>query len=262
MNSFSLSRALAVAMTLLALPREYAGATQLFEDTIEQKFPLESSDSFSLSAVDGTVQIYGSDTTEVKVVAVRKAFSPARLNGIGIHLEKINETVKVVTTMPLPAKPWADHSGTVDYVINVPQSLRRLEVMLPNGELVIDGLRGAAVSASVGNGRATLRNCFCDQSLRVATGGFDLIWDWAEDRALQIDAGINAGNARALLPSDASFHIQASAPGGKVRSDFTEIKKRERVGVSRIDEQFGSGPASTLRLTAAHGNILISEVIW
>ncbi|PYL45222.1 MAG: hypothetical protein DME29_02415, partial [Verrucomicrobia bacterium] len=51
-------------------------AGEVLEDVVERRFPLDPSGTFSLRAIDGTVEIFGTDSQEVKIVAVKKAFSP------------------------------------------------------------------------------------------------------------------------------------------------------------------------------------------
>ena len=128
--------------------------------------------------------------------------------------------------------------------------------------MIVDGLRGEVVSASLENGRATLRNCFCDQTIRIGTGGLDLIFDWPEYHQFAVDAEIRAGNMRVLLPSETSFRVHAVADKGRVSNDFTDMQNRKHGGVSDLQESFGSPPEWSLELRAVEGNIRIAEVIW
>jgi len=240
-----------------------ASAAEVLEDIVEKTFPVNASGTFSLHAIDGTVQIYGTNSPEVKIIAIKKAFSPARLNAIEIQIEKKEHLLKINTIAPpKPRWGWSDRSGTVDYIISLPQEMQIASLDLPNGELIIDGMRGPAIAASLGSGRLITHNCFCDQKVRVDEGGLDLSFDWVEERPIAIDAVINDGNARAALPSEASFKLDAVAEQGRVASDFTDVEKRKRGGVSEIKEDIGVAPQSTLTLRAGDGNIQISELIW
>jgi len=236
---------------------------EVLEDIVEKTVPLAPAGTFALHGTDGTIQIYGTDSSEIKIVAIKKAFSPTRLKAMEIQIETKNGLVNVNTVAP--AKPrWglSDRSGTIDYIVNVPQTARIAAVNLPNGELVIDGMRGDPISASLGSGRLTTHNCFCDQKVSVESGGVDVVFDWLEDKPLTIDAAINDGNVHALIPVDASFEVHALAKHGRVASDFSEIENRKRGGVSEINETIGQGPLSKLTMRAVNGNIRISEVIW
>jgi len=236
---------------------------EVLEDIVEKTVPLAPAGTFALHGTDGTIQIYGTDSSEIKIVAIKKAFSPTRLKAMEIQIETKNGLVNVNTVAP--AKPrWglSDRSGTIDYIVNVPQTARIAAVNLPNGELVIDGMRGDPISASLGSGRLTTHNCFCDQKVSVESGGVDVVFDWLEDKPLTIDAAINDGNVHALIPVDASFEVHALAKHGRVASDFSEIENRKRGGVSEINETIGQAPLSKLTMRAVNGNIRISEVIW
>jgi hypothetical protein len=252
----------AAAAAAIALSTS-ASAAELLEDIVEKRFPLSPSGTFVLHGIDGSVQIYGSERDELKIVAIKRAFSPARLNGIHIEIDAKDGAVNVTTTAP--AKPrWSlsDRSGTVDYIINLPQTARIASIDLPNGEVVIEGMRGGEIAASLGSGHLAMHNCFCDQKMRVENGSLDVVFDWLEEKPLAIEATIDDGNARALIPADASFEFYATSEHGRVASDFSEIENRKRGGVSQIHETIGQAPLSKLRMRATQGNIHVSEVIW
>jgi hypothetical protein len=235
----------------------------VLEDTIEQTLPLSPTGTFSLEAIDGSVEIYGTETNEVKIVATRKAFSPERLNKIQIVTESRGDAVSINTTAP-PKARWglSDRSGTVDYIINIPQRARIASLTVPNGELIIHDMRGAGINASLGTGRLTSHNCFCDQKLTVQSGGLDLFFDWAEQRPIAIAGIVVNGNARAIIPGDASFELRAVSERGKVASNFTDVAERKPGGVSSINETIGPAPLSKLTLHVTEGNIRVSEMIW
>src|SRR5436305_12686628 len=160
MNKIALTVLSAFASALFA---NSIGAGEVLEDVVERRFPLDPSGTFSLRAIDGTVEIFGTDSREVKIVAVKKAFSPERLNAIAIRVDARQDVVNIETTPPpAPRHHFLDRSGTVEYTINIPQTARIARVELPNGELVIDGMRGASIAASLGRCQLVTPNCFFD----------------------------------------------------------------------------------------------------
>ncbi len=225
-------------------------AGEVLEDVVERRFPLDPSGTFSLRAIDGTVEIYGTDSREVKIVAIKKAFSPERLNAIALRVA------------PAPRHDFSDRSGTVEYTINVPQTARIVRVELPHGELVIDGMRGASIAADLGSGQLVTHNCFCDQTIHVNHGGLNVFFDWLEERPIAIEAVIEDGNALARIPADATFQLHAVAKQGHVSSDFSPMESRKRGDASEINEAIGDTPTTKLTFRASEGNIHISEVIW
>ena len=238
-------------------------AGEVLEDVVERRFPLDPSGTFSLRAIDGTVEIFGTDSREVKIVAIKKAFSPERLNAIAIRVDARQDAVNIETTpAPAPSHHFSDRSGTVEYTINIPQTARIARVEMPNGELVIDGMRGASIAASLGRGQLAIHNCFCDQTIHVNQGGLNVFFDWLEERPIAIEAVIEDGNILAHIPTDATFQLRALAKQGHVSSDFSPMESHKRGDASEINEVIGDAPATTLSLRANEGNIHISEVIW
>src|SRR5438874_12670327 len=111
MNRIVLTIALACASPLVASPLP---AGEVLEDVVERRFPIDPAGTFSLRAIDGTVEIYGSDSREVKIVAVKKAFSPERLNAITIRVDAKRDSVTIETTPPpAPRRNFSDRSGIV-----------------------------------------------------------------------------------------------------------------------------------------------------
>jgi hypothetical protein len=257
-----------IALTVLsafagALFANSIGAGEVLEDVVERSFPLDPAGTFSLHAIDGTVEIFGSDSREVKIIATKRAFSLERLNAIGIRVDARPDAVNIETTPPpTPRHRFSDRSGTVEYTINIPQTARIARVEMPNGELVIDGMRGASIAASLGRGQLAIHNCFCDQTIHVIQGGLNVFFDWMEERPFAIQAEIDDGNVLARLPTDATFQLHAVAREGHVASDFSPMETRKRGDASEINEVIGDTPVARLSFRASEGNIHISEVIW
>ena len=236
-------------------------AGEVLENVVEKSFPLDPSGTFSLRAIDGIVEIFGSDSREVTISAMKKAFSPERLNAITIRIDARSDAINIeTTTPPEPRHHFMDRSGTVEYSINLPQTARIARIELPNGELVIKGMRGSSITANLGTGQLVTQNCFCDQTIHVKQGTLNVFFDWSETRPISIDGTIADGNALARLPPSASFQLNAVAKEGNVWSDFAQGRKQGNV--AEIHEVIGDAPATKLNLRADDGNIHISEVIW
>src|SRR6266567_2225512 len=257
-----------IALTVLsafagALFANSIGAGEVLEDVVERRFPLDPAGTFSLRAIDGTVEIFGSDSREVKIVATKRAFSLERLNAIVIRVDARPDAVNIETTPPpTPRHRFSDRSGTVEYTINIPQTARIARVEMPNGELVIDGMRGASIAASLGSGQLVIHNCFCDQTIHVNQGALNVFFDWMEEHPISIESQIEDGNLSARLSTDAAFHMHAVTKQGHVSSDFSPMETRKRGDASEINEVIGAAPATKLSFRASEGNIHISEVIW
>jgi DUF4097 and DUF4098 domain-containing protein YvlB len=93
----------------------------------------------------------------------------------------------------------------------------------------------------------------------VANGGLDVAYDWWEFRKFSIDAKIINGNACALIPGDASFHLVAATTDGKIASEFSEKENRQGGLVQKIDIIVGADSGAELTIHAVNGNIKIAE---
>ena len=233
---------------------------QPLEQITEKMYAVNPAVNLSIRNRDGSIRIYGWGEPEIKVQAIKKAYSTDRLNKIAVEISVQPQSVSIETNFP-PMPRWGlfDRSGTVDYVIIVPETsnITRLELM--NGEVSIDGIRGGKVNASLTTGRLYEHNCFGNLRLSVNRGGLDLGYDWWEQRSFSIDAQIARGSVRAFIPGDASFHLLAESLNGKVASDFTDQKQRNGP-VAKIDTIIGTDSGPDVTIHAAEGNIKIVEV--
>ena len=233
---------------------------QPLEQVSEKSYAVNQDANFSIRNMDGSIRIYGSNKPEVKVQAIKKAYSAERLNKIAVNVSVRPDFVSIETHFP-PKQTWGlfDRSGTVDYVIVVPETAKISHLELANGEVLIDSMRGEDVHANLTNGRLFAHNCFGDLHLAVISGGLDVIYDWWEQRRFSVEAEIVNGNARAFVPGDASFHLVAEALNGKIANDFDAQEERNGGEVTKIDMVISTAAASDIKIRATNGNVKIAE---
>jgi hypothetical protein len=236
------------------------GPNEPLEETFERTYPIDAGAVINLSSIDGSVEIYGSEKPEIHLQAVKKAYTAARLRRISVNVSALSNSISIDTTLPR-VKNWgfSDRSGTVDYILVVPQTARIGRLELKNGEILIAGMQAGDVHVNLGNGRLFVRNCFCDVLAREATGALMLMYDWWIPRKFSVDAQIADGNLFAVIPGEASFHLVAEAVGGKIANDFAEKEQRTGVTVTKVDDLVGTSPQAKINLRAIDGNIKIVE---
>jgi hypothetical protein len=249
-----------VLLILSAIPALFAGcgfnsSDRIVEETFEQTYQVDPGATVSLSNQDGSIRIYGADIKEIRLEATKKAYSIERLGKISVNVAATPDSVSITTSYP-PRKRWglADRSGTVDYILVVPQTCKISNASLANGEMLIDGMRGEFVNAHLKNGRLFGRNCFGNIRLSVAMGGLDIDYDWWEDRKFSINVEVENGGIHAFIPADASFHLMADAESGRISNDFAEQQQRH-ADDRKIDMLIGPAPKSEVILRARDGNI-------
>lgn len=236
------------------------GSTQPLEEIFEHTYPFDPGAAISLTSIDGSVEIHGSAKPEIHLQVIKKAYTAARLQSISVNVSAQPNSISIETIFP-PKKNWSfsDRSGTVDYIIVVPETARIARLELRNGEISVAGMQGGDVHANLGNGRLFVRNCFCDVQARQVTGALTLMYDWWNPRKFSADTQIADGNLFAVIPGDASFHLIAEAANGKIGNDFAEKEERTGAAVTKVDSLVGASPQATINLRAIDGNIKIVE---
>jgi DUF4097 and DUF4098 domain-containing protein YvlB len=236
------------------------GSNEPLEEKFERTYPIDPDGTISLANIDGSVEVYGSNKPEIHLEATKKAYTTARLHGISVNVSTQQNSISIETALP-PAKKWSlsDRSGTVDYIIVIPQTARIARLELKNGEILVSGIQAGGIHVNLENGRLFVRNCFCGVQVSQATGALILIYDWWDPRQFSADAQIADGNLFAILPGNASFHLIAEAANGRIDNDFAEQEERTGETVTKVDSAVGGSPQATIKLRALAGNVKIIE---
>jgi hypothetical protein len=235
---------------------------RVLEEISETVYTVKANASISIQNRDGAVLVYGSDANEMRVRAVKKAYSRERLNQMTIDISTKPGVVSVITKFP-PQPKWAlsDRSGTVDYTIVVPASASICALNLNAGEVLLDAIRGREVRARLSDGRIFARNCFTNLDVTMDRGTLALSYDWWEEEKFLARATMLQGNAWVWLPSDAAFHLLAEAAHGKIANDFNDFPipaNRSGKGMN-IDQIINGGGSATIKVRIEKGNIKIAE---
>jgi DUF4097 and DUF4098 domain-containing protein YvlB len=232
------------------------------EEMIDQSYPVEPTATLSVTNRDGSIRVYaaGSETRSVRVEAIKKAYSAERLKAISVQVSAQPNSISIETIYPPDsAAGFSDRSGTVDYVIVVPESIRISKLELTNGEVFIEGMRSEEARAHLGNGRLSAHNCFGNLDLNLDTGNLTITYEWWEDIEFSIRSIIQNGHAYAYIPSEAAFHLIAHTATGKIANDFAEMEERRAEPINKLDTLVGGGGKTTFQFETQDGNIKIAE---
>lgn len=234
--------------------------SEIVEERIEQTYKLAPDASISIRNTDGSIRIYGANRDDLKLEAHKRAYRQDRLEKITINVSAQSNNVSIDTIYPPKAKlSLSDRSGTVDYILIVPQTCSIARADLANGEILIEGMRGQTARANLVNGQLFAHNCFADVKVFVANGSLDVSYDWWENRRFAIDAKIVSGNTRAAIPGSASFHLVAGTQSGAVASDFSEQASRKGQRLSKVDAVIGDHSDVDITLQATTGDIRVAQ---
>ncbi|HXP34121.1 MAG TPA: hypothetical protein VN827_01080 [Chthoniobacterales bacterium] len=232
------------------------------EEIIDHVYPVEPTATLSVTNRDGSIRVYaaGDETRDVHVEAIKKAYSADRLKAISVQVSAQPNSISIETICPPDSDVgFSDRSGTVDYVIVVPQTIRISKLELTNGEVLVEGMRSEEVRAQLGNGRLFAHNCFGNLDLHLKTGNLAIVYEWWEDLEFSIRATIQNGNALAYIPTDAAFHLIAHTATGKIANDFAEKEQRRAEPINKIDMLVGGGGKTLFQFETQDGNVKITE---
>ncbi len=251
-----------VAVLLLSLAGCGSESDRVLEETFEHLYTVEPTANITVQNGDGAIFVYGSNTNEVQVRAVKKAYRRARLSQITIDVSTKPGSVSITTKFP-PRPKWGlfDRSGTVDYTVVVPATANISGLDLNASEILVDGLRGATTHARLGEGRVFARNCFTNLNLGIRRGNLILSYDWWEESTFTAEVNLAQGNAWAYLPVGGAFHLLAKAVHGEIFNDFENraVAKPSTARGTKVDALVNGGGEATIKFRLREGNIKIVE---
>jgi hypothetical protein len=250
-----------VVVLLLSLAGCGSECDRVLEETFERLYTIQPNTDISIQNGDGAVLVYGSNTNEMQVHAMKKAYSRTRLKEIAVDVSVQPTSVSVKVKLP-PKPTWAlfDRSGTVDCTIVVPATTSISQLRLDAGEVFVDGMRGRSLHAWLGDGRMFAHNCFADVDLALQRGNLTISYDWWEHGTFSVQANVARGNAWAFLPSDAAFRLIAETLHGKLASDFDDTAAQKApAGAEKIDTLVHGGGNAAIKVRTANGEIKIVE---
>ncbi|HVF70667.1 MAG TPA: hypothetical protein VM940_03570 [Chthoniobacterales bacterium] len=255
-----MNKLFAVIAALLIGSAQGILAAEALQETVEQHYDVDPAVSLRVANVDGSIRIYGGTAPKITIFALKKAYVKERLHGIVVDVNASKSEVTIKTVFPPRKGALSDRSGTVDYIIIVPQTAKVSQLELTNGEILVEGLRpGSSATARLANGWVVGHNCFGDLDLRVETGRLDVAYDWWENHEFAVKAFSARGNIRASFPTDASINLSASAPDGRITNAFAPAGSKPGDIIHSIAEVFGSDARTAIALEARRGNIRIEK---
>jgi hypothetical protein len=230
----------------------------VLEQTFDRTYSVEPTASIRIVNGDGSIRVYGAAATELRVQAIKRAYSQERLDKIDIKVSIQPGHVSITTDFP-PKPKWAlgDRSGLVDYVIVVPQMAKLEQVELKTGEILIEEMRSERAEIHLSTGRLFIHNGFANMRATVGTGPLALIYDWWEPVRFSIEAQSMSGGASASIPGNTAFHLLAQTRTGKIVSDFATPQRRSSEPVRKIDNVIGPNPTASFAIDVGDGNIRI-----
>ena len=241
----------------LALSASNLRAEDPLQAQTEEFFPLPLDGSITLENSGGSFHIFGWYEPRVRLVAVRKAYTEARLAQIRVEKNVEASALAIRTVIPPASGLFADRSGTVDYTLNVPE-MARLRVQLGIGEVLVQGLRGGHAEIELTNGRVVVMNCFAEVRAHSTNGVLEVFYEWWENLPASFDFTLRHGRIGARLPAAAQFRVDAQTTNGRIGNGFGLKPETHEAGQSLQAATAPEVPVS-LHFRTGGGNISIDS---
>jgi DUF4097 and DUF4098 domain-containing protein YvlB len=250
---FALGTACALLVCVALSHADEGNVTEEFHQT----YPLAASGRVSLENINGAVHVTAWDRNEVKVDAVKRAWSKARLDDARIVVHSDSNHLSIKTEYPDHEHTWNDHNhdnpASVEYTLTVPRQASLDEIELINGPLDVTGVAGE-VRASCINGHLNAHGLQGRAKLSTVNNRVEADFDKLTGSPIELES-VN-GSVLLTLPSDASADIEASTVSGRISNDFgIQVSDHRYVGHD-LHGELGSG-ATRVRLENVNGRIEI-----
>jgi DUF4097 and DUF4098 domain-containing protein YvlB len=226
-------------------------------EEFHQTYALAPDGRIELDNINGPVHITTWDQNQVKVDAVKYAYTKERLEEARIEVDSGKDYLSIRTRYPGHDHTfnWGSHDNPaeVEYTLTVPRTASLDEIKLINGNLDVIGVSGE-VHASCINGRLEAKNLAGRAELSTINGHLDARFDQLAGLGIELSS-VN-GSVELTIPSDSKAEIEASTVSGGIENDFGLHVNDHRIIGHDLRGELGSG-GSHIRLSNVNGRIEI-----
>jgi DUF4097 and DUF4098 domain-containing protein YvlB len=226
-------------------------------EEFHQTYALTPDGRIELDNINGPVHITAWDQNQVKVDAVKYAYTKERLEEAKIEINSGKDYLSIRTHYPGTDHTfnWGSHNNPaeVEYTLTVPRTARLDEIKLINGSLDVNGVHGQ-VEASCINGRLEATNLSGRAELSTINGHLDAKFDQLHGSSIELKS-VN-GSVELTIPSDSKAEIEASTLSGGIENDFgLHVNHHQYVGHDLRGELGTGGPR--IKISNVNGRIEI-----
>jgi len=219
-------------------------------------FNITEGGNLSVSNVNGSITVTGSNTDDIEVRAIKTAENQKGLDKIEIKINQSSDSVEIETDLADSKRwfGWGGDDGQVTYEIKVPAGLNLDSIETVNGSVEIKGVSGDVHAESV-NGEIELEDLAGDVQMETVNGSINASFATLGGQQRAKGSTVN-GRMTLRLPADADVEINADTLNGSINAkDFDLEPKKGFVG-SDLNANIGDGSAR-LNLDTVNGSIKI-----
>jgi DUF4097 and DUF4098 domain-containing protein YvlB len=263
MNQRKLKMVLILLSLVLGLwpsAKAQTGQQELREE-FHQTYPLAATGRISLENINGFVRINGWDRNEVRVDAVKRAYTRERLGEAQIVVDAGADVVHIRTKYPDGDLNFNGDAGrrynnpaSVDYTLSIPRGARVESIELVNGPIEIEGITSDVVASSV-NGPVKAHGLTGEVRLSTVNGPVEASFERLSDSKTISLNSVN-GPLTLTIPSDADAQLKANSLSGRITNDYgLPVNDGQYVG-HELSGVLGKG-GTRIKLSNINGSISI-----
>jgi hypothetical protein len=222
-------------------------------ESVEHTVALDPQGRFKIENPRGLIRVETWDRPEVRIQADKYAGTRDALKEVRIEIHGEGARVEVRTDVPDRFGIWGGFTGSVDYRVTLPATVR-LEASTVNGQVEVEGVSGDIEVSSV-NGRVTATDAQGEVRASTINGRVEVTHLTLPESAHHEYSCIN-GTVRVYLPDSAAGRFHLEWVNGSVDSDFPLELGRKWPGPKAIDAQLGEGK-NDFKFSTVNGSIKI-----
>jgi DUF4097 and DUF4098 domain-containing protein YvlB len=244
-------RSVLLSILWLLIPGTTGFGEDMISETQKFSYPFTSDSRFQLSNQNGSVEIVGDDSNEVRIEATKKAHSQSELAAINISVEQKEKAIVVKTIWDNTSRRRVDSS--VEYHIFIPRHLGGIEISTANGNVSAKNLDAETALRSA-NGAIEALDVLGPLTLESLNGSVALTQN---QNTAAAKLSTTNGAISLTLPASASVSVNAQTKVGRIQSDLSGSQKR-RVNIvgEELQATLGAG-ANPIQLRTVNGTIRI-----
>lgn len=222
--------------TLLLSVSAYADV----RDEIVKNYNVSERAEFRLENINGEVEIKGWDKNEIKVTAIITADNQEARDRITIEIDENGRGVSVETNYKKSSSWKNNNSGSVDYLVMVPQQAKLAAIELVNGSLSIENVSGE-MKIDLVNGSIVAKGLMNDSDINSVNGSIEVSYQGISKDLKDISIDTVNGRIELNVPAEINANVDIETMHGSIRNDFGLSADKNMFSGKNLHGTIGSG---------------------
>ncbi len=222
--------------TLLLSVSAYADV----RDEIVKSYNVSERAEFRLENINGEVEINGWDKNEIKITATITADNQEARDRITIDFKENGRGVSVETHYKKSSSWKNNNSGSVDYLVMVPQQAKLAAIELVNGSLSIENVSGE-MKIDLVNGSIVAKGLMNDSDINSVNGSIEVSYQGISENLKDISIDTVNGRIELNVPAEINANVDIETMHGSIRNDFGLSADKNMFSGRNLHGTIGSG---------------------